>query len=90
HLLYNLLFLDQERAHHAVFDTVATSRPTVGALHRLLWPRNGGVFAWAEGGDLLIGPGLSMNLVEEFKKGVNMYRETMQREGHVWYNRVVK
>lgn len=52
HLLYNLLFLDQERAHHTVFDAVGTSRPAVGALDRLLWPRDGGVFPRAQGRDL--------------------------------------
>ena len=62
HLFYNLLFLDQERAHHTVFDAVGTSRPAVSALNRLLWPRDGGVFSWAQGRDLF---SLSVNWVKE-------------------------
>lgn len=52
-LLDNLLLLDQESAGDAVLDAVGAARATVCALDGLLWVRDLGVFAWAEGWDLL-------------------------------------
>lgn len=51
-LLDNLLLLDQEGAGDTVLDAVGAARSTVGTLDGLLGPRDGGVFAWAQGWDL--------------------------------------
>lgn len=51
-LLDNLLLLDQESTDNTVLDAVGATRTTVGALDGLLWARDVGIFAWAEGWDL--------------------------------------
>lgn len=52
-LLHNLLLLDQESADDAVLDAVGAARAAVCALNGLLRVGDGGVFAWAEGWNLL-------------------------------------
>ena len=52
-LLDNLLLLDQEGAGDTVLDAIGAARAAVGTLDGLLGPRDGRVFAWAEGRDLL-------------------------------------
>lgn len=54
HLLHNLLFLDQKRAHDPVLNTVRAPRAAVGALHGFPGLGDGGVFAGPEGGDLFL------------------------------------
>ncbi len=53
HLLHNLLLLDQKRPDHPILDAIRTSRSSVRALDGFLGLGDVGVFAGAEGGDLL-------------------------------------
>jgi hypothetical protein len=53
HLLHNLLLLDQKRPHNSILDAIRTSRSSVRALDGFLGLGDVGVFAGAEGGDLL-------------------------------------
>ena len=54
HLLHNLLFLNQESPHDAIFDARCAAGAAVGALDCFLAAGDLAVLAGAEGGDLWI------------------------------------
>lgn len=47
HLFHNFLFLNQERPHNPVSDTICTSGPSVGTRHGLLRLRHCGELSWS-------------------------------------------